>query len=70
MAVFNTERGDQNCLNVVRGEDQNFFLVHKGGQFFVPRSKGVGPEKTGDRSSQIDAPPILVKNDTSLKTVS
>ena len=56
--VFNTERWDQNFfLFCLRGGDRNFFLVCKGvDQFFYHGQRG-GPEKIGDSSSQIDAPP-------------
>ena len=53
--MFNTERGGQNFLILSEG-GPDFFLARKGGPVFLPRSRGGGPEKIGDSSSQIDAP--------------
>ncbi len=50
------QSGGSEFFHEVKGSDQNFFLVRKGGPFFLPWLKG-GPEKIGDSSSQIDAPP-------------
>ena len=45
-----------------------FFPIVKGGdQYFFTHAKGGGPEKIDDRPSQIDGPPLPLKNDSSLR---
>ncbi len=50
------------------GGGPEFFHEVKGGgtKIFRRRQRGGGPEKIGDRPSQTDGPPLLVKNDSSL----
>ncbi len=55
---------------VGKGGGAVFFLVGKGGdQYFFTHAKG-GPEKIDDRPSQIDGPPLPLKNDNSLMSTS
>ncbi len=49
-----------------RGGDQFFQWAKGGTKFFLTYAKG-GPEKIADRLSQTDAPPLPVKNDSSLR---
>ncbi len=69
MAVFTTERGGPEFFLFCPRGDQHFFLFVRGGTSFFYRGQRGGPGKIGDSSSQIDGPPILVKNDTSLTII-
>ncbi len=51
---------------VGKGGDQYFFPKSKGGTSIFSRMQRGGPEKIDDRLSQIDGPPLPVKNDSSL----
>ena len=44
---------------------EEFFCKQRGDQFFSHSQRG-GPEKIDDRPSQIDGPPLPLKNDSSL----
>ncbi len=47
-----------------------FFPIVKGGdQYFFTHAKGGGPEKIDDSPSQIDGPPLPLKNDSSLMLI-
>ena len=43
-----------------------FFPIVKGGTSIFSRMQRGGPEKIDDRPSQIDGPPLPLKNDSSL----
>ncbi len=44
-----------------------FCPIVKGGTSIFSRMQGGGPEKIDDRPSQIDGPPLPLKNDSSLE---
>ena len=52
--------------SVGKGGDQYFFTHAKGGTSIFSRMQRGGPEKIDDRPSQIDGPPLPLKNDSSL----
>ncbi len=60
---FIYERRTRNRFILSEG-GQMFFRIHKGGPIFFTTAKG-RTKKTDDGPSQIDNPPLLLKNDSS-----
>ncbi len=64
---YHTERwGGPELFYFARGGTRIFFSFVRGGPVFFYHGQRGGPEKIGDSSSQIDGPPILIKNGNSL----